>query len=87
VHFASLFGKLATDIFGVTLVVRVKTEFLEDTASKKETSAVSSRVIGQTNGETVAGELTGLGGTHDDITSQSGVCNLADNILVGETDD
>ena len=67
--------------------MRVKTEFLQDTASKEEASAVGSRVVGQTDRESVTGELAGLGGCDDDITGQSGVCNLADNILVGETDD
>jgi hypothetical protein len=76
-----------TNIFGVTLVDLIKTEFLENTAGEEETSSVSSTVVSEASLESVTRELMGVGSTNNDITSHCCVSNLAYYITVGETDD
>lgn len=50
------------------------------TTSEKETSAVSSSVVGQTDFDTVAWELMGVGSADNNVSFNTGVRDL-ENIL------
>merc|ERR1719215_113081 len=63
----------------------VKAEVLQMTAGQQQTSAVGSRVVGQTDSDTVAGELVGVGTSNDTITRELRIDQLVDDILVGDT--
>lgn len=63
------------------------TESGQSTAGTKETSAVGSGVVSQTNLDTIGGELMGVGRGKDHITLDLGVDELADNVGVGDTND
>merc|ERR1719215_1956889 len=63
----------------------VKAEVLQMTAGQQQTSAVGSRVVGQTDSDTVAGELVGVGRSNDTITRELRIDQLVDDILVGDT--
>merc|ERR1719373_601398 len=52
-----------------------------------EVDGVSGGVVGQTNGDSVTGKLVGVSGRNDNISDQSGVCDLGDDVLVGDSDD
>ena len=59
----------------------------EDAASDEESDSVGSRVVGQADLESILGELVGICSSHDDITSDGAVGDLASDVLVGEADD
>ena len=69
-----------------TRVQLVETEVLQVTAGQQQTSAVSGGVVVQTEGDTITGELVGVGRADDTITRELGVDQLVDNVLVGDTD-
>jgi len=52
-----LFVVFVTVDFDLTFVEGVETEFLKDSASDEESGGVGGRVVGQTDGDSVAGEL------------------------------
>lgn len=81
-----LFVVLVTVDFDLTFVERVETEFLKDSASDEESGGVSGRVIGQTNGDSVTGELMRVGGADNNVTDQTSIGNLGDDILIGDAD-
>jgi hypothetical protein len=58
----------------------------QSTAGAEETSAVSSSPVGQTDLNTISGELMGVGRGQDHITLDLGVDELADDVSVGNTD-
>ena len=70
-----------------TSVALVELEGLEETTGEEEAGGVGSGVVGETKLDPVAGELVGVGGGHDHITSDLRVSDLADDVAVGETDD
>lgn len=70
-----------------TLVHRVHANLGEESSGGEETSAVSSRVVGETSGDTVSVELGGGGLGKDLISSESGIDNLDDDLGVGSSDD
>jgi len=71
----------------VTLVNIIESKLLKKTTSTKKTGAVSSGVVLQANSQSVSWQLSGSGLSKDTITIDQGVCNLADNLTVGETND
>ena len=75
-----LFEVLSID-FDLSFVHGIKSEFLENSTSDEETGAVSGGVVGQTNGDSVTGKLVGVSGRNDNISDQSGVCDLGDDVL------
>lgn len=66
---------------GLTLVVEI--ELLVDAASQEETSGVGGSVVGETNGDTIALELVGIGRGNADIVGEVSREDLGDNVLVG----
>jgi len=69
-----------------TLILLIKTELGKSTTSNKETSSVGGSPVGQTTLDTIAGKLVGVGGSKNVITLELGIDDLADDVLVGETD-
>ena len=65
----------------------VHVQSLQQAAGAQKASAVGSRVVLQTHLEAIAGELTGVSDGKDAVTIDLRVSNLADHVLVGETDD
>jgi hypothetical protein len=70
-----------------TFVLVSKTELGKSTTGKEETSSISRSPVGQTTLDTVTGKFVSIGSREDEITLELGVDDLANNILVGETDD
>jgi len=75
---------LITRVGDVTLVLQTKLGV--DTTGQQQTGAVSGRVVGQTNLDSVTGELVRVGGSDANIVGQIGHEHLADDILVGGAD-
>mmetsp|Transcript_35221 Transcript_35221/g.91464 ORF Transcript_35221/g.91464 Transcript_35221/m.91464 type:complete len:259 (-) Transcript_35221:177-953(-) len=73
----------------LTLVLLSKTELGKDTASKKETGGVCCGIVGRLklSGEAVVLKLMSISRGDHFITLDLGNDDLADHILVGETDD
>jgi len=69
-----------------TRVELVHAELLVKTASDKQTSGISSSVVGQTKLDAIARKLVRVGSGHDVITIDARVDDLADAVAVGETD-
>lgn len=65
----------------------INTKVNKDTAGNEETSAVSSGKVGKTNLDTEMGQLVGISRGENKVTLNLGVDDLADDVLVGETDD
>jgi len=65
----------------------VKLELLEDTAGKEQTGSVCGGPVGKTVGDAVSLQLVGVGSAEDLVTANLRVDDLADDVLVGETDD
>jgi hypothetical protein len=73
--------------FGVAFVHIVKANLLEETTSTEESGAVGGGVVLKTDLESVAGELVRTGRGQDAISIDERVDNLANDLLVGETND
>ena len=71
---------LAVDL-DLSLVHWVESEFLEDSAANEETGGVGGGIVGQTAGDSVAGKLVGVGGRNDNISDQTCVGDLGDDVL------
>ena len=69
-----------------TRVQLVEAEVLEVTAGQQQTGAVGSGVVVQTDGDTVTGELVGVGRADNTVTRELSVGQLVDDALVGDTD-
>jgi len=82
----SLLVELVTVNFDLTLVHGVKTELLEDSSADQKTGGVGSGVVGKTNGDSVSRKLVGVGRGDDDISLESSVSDLGDDVLVGDSD-
>jgi hypothetical protein len=52
---------------------------------KRGEKNVTSRPVGQTNLNTVLGELVGVSSSHNNISRNLGVDDLSNNVLIGET--
>lgn len=59
----------------------------QSTTSAEETSAISSSPVGQTNLDTISGELMRVGRGQDHITLNLGIHKLTDDVGVGAADD
>jgi len=77
---------LAGDIALNALVSLGQIDLLQQTTGKEESGAVSSRVVGQANLDSVSGQLLSIGRAHDTVASDGGPNDLADDVLVGEAD-
>lgn len=73
--------------FGVSLVHIIESEFLQDTTRHQKARAVGGGVVFQTNGKTVAGEFAGRGLGEDAVPVNERIDDLADDLLVGESND
>jgi len=80
----SLNVELLTIRLGLSLVVQV--ELGVDAAGQQQTSAVSGRVVGQTNLQAVLGELVGVSSNHTDIVGHVGRENLASDVSERDAD-
>mmetsp|Transcript_121430 Transcript_121430/g.181404 ORF Transcript_121430/g.181404 Transcript_121430/m.181404 type:complete len:261 (+) Transcript_121430:241-1023(+) len=69
-----------------TFVGLIKSNLLKKTTGKEKSGAVSSGVVLKSNGKVVLGELLGVGRAKNLVTDNLGVHNLAENVLVGDTD-
>merc|ERR1719278_1711448 len=58
-----------------------------DSPGQEEAGAVSSSIVGETNLDSVPGQLVGVGSTDDDVSLRPGVRDLAAHIGVGGADD
>ena len=54
---------------------------------KQETGAVGGGIVGQTDLDTVLGQLGGVGGAHHLVALEMSVSDLAGDVLVGNPDD
>merc|ERR1719238_2578860 len=72
---------------GVALVDSVQLELLEDSPGQEEPGAVSSSIVGESNLDSVPGQLVQVGSTDNDVSLQPGVRDLAAHIGVGGADD
>mmetsp|Transcript_126048 Transcript_126048/g.177843 ORF Transcript_126048/g.177843 Transcript_126048/m.177843 type:complete len:209 (-) Transcript_126048:8-634(-) len=70
-----------------TLVLGVQLVLLQQTTCAQETSGVACGVVGETHSGTIGGEFVCVGISDDHVSLHLGVGNLADDVLVGETDD
>lgn len=70
-----------------TLVLVGKAELGQSPTSDQQTSSVRGGPVGQTVLDTVSGELFGRSVGEDEITLELGVDDLADDLLVGDSDD
>ena len=68
-------------------VALVQLQGLQQTAGEQKAGRVGSGVVGEAELDPVAGELVGVGCSHDHITLDLRVGDLADDVAVGETDD
>jgi len=73
--------------FSVTLVDIIKSNLLEETTSTEQSSAVGSSVVLQSNLKSITRQLVGRSTGQDAISVDEGVDNLANDLLVGETND
>jgi len=70
-----------------TRIELIHAELLVKTTSHKKTSCIGSRVVGETKLDAIARKLMGVSGSHDVITIDARVHDLADAVAVGETND
>ena len=70
-----------------TSVALVQLQGLQQTTGEQKASRVGSGVVGEAELDPVAGELVGVGGSHDHITLDLRVGDLADDVAVGEAHD
>ena len=77
---------LVTVNLDLALVERVKTELVEDAAADEETGAVGGGVVGQTDWDTVAWELMSVSGADNNVTLETGIGDLGDDVLVRDAD-
>ena len=82
----SLLIELVTVNLDLTLVKWVKTELVQNAAANKKTSAISGGVVGKTDWDTIAWELVSIGGADNNVTLETSVRNLGNDVLVGDTD-
>ena len=54
---------------------------MENSTSDEETGAISGGVVGQTNADSVTRKLVRVSGRNDNISDQSGVGDLGDDVL------
>lgn len=73
--------------FGVSLVDIIESELGQQTTSNKKAGAVGGGVVLQTNLESVAGKLLGSSLAQDAISVNEGIGDLANHLLVGESND
>lgn len=85
IHIVVDHGVVLTVDFSLTFVLFVQFVFLEKSTGTKETSGISSGIVGQTAGDTEFLEFSGLGLGNHLVTFQCGEDNLADNFLGGDT--
>lgn len=71
---------------GDTLVLVGEAELGEGTTSDKEAGGVGSGPVGETVCDAVLGKLVGTGSGENKVTLETSVDDLADDVLVGETD-
>lgn len=69
----------------VTSVSVSQAELGEHTSGNQQTDSVSSGPVGETVLDSVTGQLVGVSGSHDNISSDLGVDNLGNDVLVGES--
>lgn len=77
---------LTVDV-GDTLVSGVQVHLFENPSCQKKTSAVGSGIVGQTNFNSIAGELVTVGGSNNPVSFKPGIGNLTTDILVGGSHD
>lgn len=76
-----------TSDLGDTLISLIQVQGGQQAASAQQTSAVGSGIVLQTERDAIARELRGVGEGKNNITLDRSLNNLADNLLVGESDD
>lgn len=79
--------EVVTSDLRVRLVFVGKSNLLQQSSGEEETGAVSSRVVGETSGETVSLKLGRFGGTHHSVTVHVGENDLEDELGVGTSND
>jgi hypothetical protein len=72
------------DIFS-SLVFVSQFEFGQGSSSEQETSGVSSRIVAETDGHSISRQFRRIGGGDDDVSSDLGVSQLANNSAVGKS--
>ena len=75
--------ELVTIDLDLTLVHRVKTELLENSSADQKTGGVSGGVVGETDADAESWELVGVGRGDNDISLESSVSDLGDDVLEG----
>ena len=69
----------------VTSIKLVKTSLVEESSGQKQSSSIAGSVVGKTAFETILSEFGGLSFAEDSVTLDSGISDLADNSLVGDS--
>ena len=78
-------GDLAGGLFHTLVFVR-ETKLVECSAGDEETGSIGRTPVGEAVVDAIAGELFGTSCSKDEVSLQTGVDYLANNFLVGETD-
>jgi len=73
--------------FSVSFVGLIKSNLLQQSSGAQKTSGISSGVVLKSDFKSVSAEFGRGGLAHNSITIDHGVSDLADNELVGESDD
>jgi hypothetical protein len=71
--------------FIISFIDIIKSNLLEETTGTKKTGAVSSGVVLKSNTQSITGQLVGASRSQNPVSINKRVCNLANNLFVGET--
>lgn len=85
VHVVVVHGVVFTVNFLLAFILLVQLVFLEESAGAEETSGVAGGVVGQTSVDAVLLELIGLSLSHNLVTFEGSIDDLADNLAAGDT--
>lgn len=80
-------GVVFTINLGLSFVVFVKTQFVQKSSGAQKTSGVASSVVSQTLVDSVFLEFRRLSFANDFVTLESGIDDLANNLVGGNTGD
>jgi len=85
--FSLLFNVVVFAVDGLgTSVKLVQTSGVEESSGTEKTSSVAGSIVGETSSEAVLLEFGGLGVAENSVTLDGGIDDLAENLLVGSSD-
>jgi len=72
--------------FGVSLIFGVKSDLLQVSSSQEKSCGIGSSIIGQSDRDSKSRKLMSVSSSHDNISSDLSISDLADHISVGKSD-